>query len=273
MGSFASRSCAEINISIPEAKEGENFSRVVSHSAQNGGKGSSQRKFFKQYGPFLRMPNIGDIFPNFRAMTTEGEIDFYDWLGNSWGILFSHPGDFTPVCTSELGKAAQLAPEFQKRGIKIIGLSCSSTREHEAWIPDILAYTGLKGPMPFPIISDEKRELAVGLGMLDPEFKDDKGMPMTCRALFIIGPDKKLKMSILYPALSGRNFSEILRVVDSLQLTDVKKVSTPVDWKYGEDCMVDVSVPRVYEDHLFPKGVTIKALPSGKDYFRTTPMP
>ncbi|XP_068921663.1 peroxiredoxin-6 isoform X2 [Petaurus breviceps papuanus] len=176
---------------------------------------------------------LGDEAPNFEADTTIGRIRFHDFLGDSWGILFSHPRDFTPVCTTELGRAAKLAPEFAKRNVKMIALSIDSVQDHLSWSKDINAYNGEEATekLPFPIIDDHKRDLAVKLGMLDPDERDGQGMPLTARVVFIFGPDKKLKLSILYPATTGRNFDEILRVIDSLQLTAYKKVATPVDWK------------------------------------------
>ncbi|KAK3730732.1 hypothetical protein QZH41_005005 [Actinostola sp. cb2023] len=148
-----------------------------------------------------------------------------------WAILFSHPADYTPVCTTELGRVALLADEFKKRGVKMAALSCDDVESHKGWIKDVKDYSNIKGDFPYPIIADPKRDLAVLLGMVDPDEKDAKGLPLTCRAVFIIGPDKKLKLSILYPATTGRNFDEVLRVIDSLQLTATKKVATPVDWK------------------------------------------
>ncbi|XP_077986546.1 peroxiredoxin-6-like [Glandiceps talaboti] len=216
--------------------------------------------------------NLGDEFPNFSADTSEGPIKFHEWLGGSWAILFSHPADYTPVCTTELGRVAKLEPEFKKRGLKMIALSCDGVESHKGWIKDIKGYSGLDG-FPYSIIADEKRELAVKLGMVDPDEKDAAGLPLTCRAVFIIGPDKKLKLSLLYPATTGRNFDEILRVIDSLQLTATKKVATPVDWKHGDDCMVIPSVKPEDVPKLFPKGVTIKEVPSGKQYIRVTPQP
>ncbi|XP_032492107.1 peroxiredoxin-6 isoform X1 [Phocoena sinus] len=176
---------------------------------------------------------LGDKAPNFEANTTIGRIRFHDYLGDSWGILFSHPRDFTPVCTTELGRAAKLAPEFAKRNVKMIALSIDSVEDHLAWSKDINAYNGDEPTekLPFPIIDDKNRDLAIQLGMLDPAEKDEKGMPVTARVVFIFGPDKKLKLSILYPATTGRNFDEILRVIISLQLTAEKRVATPVDWK------------------------------------------
>ncbi|XP_051854897.1 peroxiredoxin-6 [Antechinus flavipes] len=218
---------------------------------------------------------LGDEVPNFEADTTVGRIRFHDFLGNSWGILFSHPRDFTPVCTTELGRAVKLAPEFAKRNVKMIALSIDSVQDHLAWSKDINAYNGdePKETLPFPIIDDHKRDLAIMLGMLDPDERDSQGMPVTARVVFFFGPDKKLKLSILYPATTGRNFDEILRVIDSLQLTAYKKVATPVDWKNGESVMVIPSVSEEEAKELFPQGVFTKELPSGKKYLRYTPQP
>ncbi|XP_016316771.1 peroxiredoxin-6 [Sinocyclocheilus anshuiensis] len=181
------------------------------------------------------MPGIllGDVLPNFEAETTIGKIKFHEFLGNSWGILFSHPRDFTPVCTTELARAAKLHDEFKKRDVKMIALSIDSVEDHRKWSEDIMSFKQDKTccPVPFPIIADDKRELSVLLGMLDPDERDKDGMPLTARCVFVVGPDKRLKLSILYPATTGRNFDEILRVIDSLQLTATKKVATPVDWK------------------------------------------
>ncbi|XP_030917532.1 peroxiredoxin-6 [Geospiza fortis] len=195
-----------------------------------------------------------------------------------WGILFSHPRDFTPVCTTELGRAARLAPEFSKRNVKLIALSIDSVQDHLSWCKDINAYNGEQPgeKLPFPIIADKNRELAVKLGMLDPDEQDKALPPLTlspCAQVFIFGPDKKLKLSILYPATTGRNFDEILRVVDSLQLTAYKKVATPVDWKPGDSVMVVPTLPDEEAKKLFPKGVFTKELPSGKKYLRYTPQP
>ncbi|CAF91861.1 unnamed protein product, partial [Tetraodon nigroviridis] len=150
----------------------------------------------------------------------------------SWGILFSHPKDFTPVCTTELARAAKLSEEFKKRDVKMIALSIDSVEDHCSWSKDVMALNAEpKRPLPYPIIADDKRQLSVQLGMLDPDELDKDGIPLTARCVFVIGPDKKLKLSILYPATTGRNFDELLRVIDSLQLTAQKKVATPVDWK------------------------------------------
>ncbi|XP_023026749.1 peroxiredoxin 6a [Leptinotarsa decemlineata] len=219
------------------------------------------------------MVNLGDVFPNFSAKTTIGNIKFHDWLGDSWGILFSHPADFTPVCTTEIGKLLMLYPEFSRRNTKVIALSCDPVESHLKWSNDIKVYSGYSGDnFPVPIIADEKRELAAELAMIDPDEKDSKGIPLTARAVFIIDPNKKLRLSILYPATTGRNFDEILRVLDSLQLCDKHKVATPVDWKPGEDVMVQPTVSDEDVKTMFPV-LTIVALPSGKGYIRKTPQP
>lgn len=220
------------------------------------------------------MVQLGDIFPDFSAETTIGTVKFHEWIKDSWAILFAHPADFTPVCTTELGQVAKLSPEFEKRGVKLIALSCDDVDSHKRWIEDIKAYACLKGEgFPFPIISDKKRDLAVSLGMVDPDEKDKDGLPLTCRAVFIIGPDKRMKLSMLYPATTGRNFNEVLRVVDSLQLTYNNNVATPVDWQQGGDCMVLPNIKDEDLPKLFPKGVTVKEVPSKKSYIRITPQP
>jgi 1-Cys peroxiredoxin 6 len=152
------------------------------------------------------MPLLGEVFPNFTAMTNEGEIKFHEYVGDSWCVLFSHPADFTPVCTTELARAAQLAPEFAKRGVKMIALSCNDVESHKGWIDDIKSFGNIKSKFPYPIIDDKSRQLANLFGMIDPDEIDSAGLPLTARAVFVIGPDKKMKMSILYPATTGRNF-------------------------------------------------------------------
>lgn len=220
------------------------------------------------------MVNLGEPFPNFTAPTTVGEIDFHEWLGESWGILFSHPADFTPVCTTELARVVNLMPEFKQRGVKVIALSCDTVENHLGWIPDIKLYSKeCIDEFPYPIIADPERTLAVKLGMIDPDEKDSAGLPLTARAVYIIGPNKKLRLSILYPAIIGRNFDEILRVVDALQLTDKHSIATPVDWKPGQHVMV---LPTVKDEEIndkFPKGITLVVLNSGKNYMRKTPQP
>ncbi|KAB0347049.1 hypothetical protein FD754_011906 [Muntiacus muntjak] len=198
---------------------------------------------------------LGVEAPSFKANTTIGRIRFHNYLGDSWGILFSHPPDVTPVCTTELSRAAKLAPEFTKRTVKMISLSIDSVEDHLAQSKDVNAYK-IEDPteqLPFPIIDDKTQDFAIQLGMLDPAEKDEKGMPVTARVVFIFGPDKKLKLSILYPATTGRNFDEILR--------------------NGDSVMVLPTIPEEEAKNLFPKGACIKELPSGKKYFRYTPQP
>uniref|UniRef100_A0A182R343 1-Cys peroxiredoxin n=1 Tax=Anopheles funestus TaxID=62324 RepID=A0A182R343_ANOFN len=219
--------------------------------------------------------NLGDPFPNFSVDTTIGTIDFHQWIGESWAILFSHPADYTPVCTTELSAVAKLVPEFAKRNVKPIALSCDSVESHRGWIEDIKAYGQLATgeAFPFPIIDDSRRELAVKLNMLDKDEIGSAGLPLTCRAVFVIDRSKKLRLSILYPATTGRNFAEILRTIDSMQLTDKRKVATPADWMPGGTCMVQPSVPEDQLATLFPAGVNSVTLPSGKKYMRKTECP
>lgn len=215
---------------------------------------------------------LGDVAPEFVADTTQGEIDFHKYIDGSWAILFSHPNDFTPVCTTELGAVGSYLPEFKKRGVKVLALSCNGVESHKAWIKDIESYTpGCS--VSYPIISDPKRELAVKFGMLDPDEKDASGIPLTARAVFIFGPDKKLKLSFLYPATTGRNFKEVLRVIDSLQLTATHSVATPVDWNHGDRVMVVPGLTNEQATAKFPKGFEQISVPSGKGYIRLTPQP
>jgi thioredoxin-dependent peroxiredoxin len=205
---------------------------------------------------------LGDEAPNFTAETTEGTINFYDYLGDGWGILFSHPKDFTPVCTTELGEVAKLKPEFDKRNVKILGLSVDELGNHKGWADDIEETQGAK--LNFPLIADTDRKVSDLYDMIHPNANDT----LTVRSVFIIGADKKVKLIITYPASTGRNFDEILRVIDSLQLTADYSVATPVNWKNGEDVII---VPAVSDDDAkakFPKGW--KAL---KPYLRVTPQP
>jgi alkyl hydroperoxide reductase subunit AhpC len=205
---------------------------------------------------------LGDKAPNFQAKTSEGEIDFYEYLGDSWGVLFSHPADYTPVCTTELGKTASLKDEFAKRDVKVIALSVDSVESHKGWINDINETQGVE--VNFPIIGDENREIALAYDMIHP----NASLTATVRSLFVIAPDKSIKLTITYPASTGRNFQEILRVIDSLQLTANYSVATPADWKDGEDVVV---VPAIKTEDIpakFPKGFTIV-----KPYLRLTPQP
>jgi alkyl hydroperoxide reductase subunit AhpC len=205
---------------------------------------------------------LGDVAPNFKAKTSEGEIDFYEYLGNSWGVLFSHPADYTPVCTTELGKTASLKDEFAKRNVKVIALSVDSVESHKGWIKDINETQDVE--VNFPIIGDENREIALAYDMIHP----NASLTATVRSLFVIAPDKTIKLTITYPASTGRNFQEILRVIDSLQLTANYSVATPADWKEGEDVVI---VPAIKTEDIpakFPKGHTIV-----KPYLRLTPQP
>lgn len=205
---------------------------------------------------------LGDIAPDFSAQTTIGEIQFHEYLGDSWGLLFSHPADFTPVCTTELGRTAQLAAEFEKRNVKVLAVSVDDLDSHFKWLPDIneVNHTNVE----FPIIADEKRVVAELYDMIHPNASEKA----TVRSVFVIGPDKKIKLTLTYPASTGRNFYEILRVIDSLQLTANYQVATPADWEYGEDCII---TPAVNDDEAavkFPKGFT-----AIKPYLRVTPQP
>jgi len=218
--------------------------------------------------------NLGDTFPNFQAEAFghDGTLDFYEFLDNQWGILFSHPADYTPVCTTELAKAADMVECFKKRNCKILGLSCNDKTSHEGWCKDICQF-GRVSHVPYPIIADTDRNLANKLGIMDPNEKDRKGLPLTCRSVFFISPAKKVLSLILYPATTGRSFDEILRVLDSLQLTSTYPVATPEGWKCGQKCIVD---PKIADDEVtkrFPKGVVPVPLPSGKNYLRITPDP
>ena len=205
---------------------------------------------------------LGDTAPDFTVETTQGNITWHEYLGDAWGVLFSHPADYTPVCTTELGMAAKLSDEFQKRNVKMAAISVDSLESHQGWIGDINETQRCQ--VGYPIIADPDRKVASLYDMIHPN-ADDK---MTVRSVFIIGADKKVKLMITYPASTGRNFDEILRVIDSLQLTAKHKVATPVNWKDGEDCIV---VPALSDDQakeLFPRGFT-----TVKPYVRYTPQP
>lgn len=205
---------------------------------------------------------LGDTAPNFKANTTAGEIDFYDYLGDSWGILFSHPADYTPVCTTELGRTALLNEEFKKRNVKVLAVSVDPVDSHKGWVNDINETQHCN--VDFPIIADEERKVSDLYDMIHPNASETQ----TVRSLFIISPDKKVKLIITYPASTGRNFTEVLRVVDSLQLTAKHTVSTPADWKQGEDVIVGTSVSTDDAIKKFPKGVKVI-----KPYLRYTPQP
>lgn len=191
---------------------------------------------------------LGDTVPDFTAQTTEGPISFHEWLGNSWGILFSHPKNFTPVCTTELGQVAHLKGEFDKRNVKVIGLSVDTIENHPAWVADIKDATGAN--LNFPLIADSDKKVSDLYDLIHPNASDTA----TVRSVFVIGPDKKLKLALTYPASTGRNFQEILRVVDSLQLTAQHSVATPVDWKQGDDVIIVPSVSDEAAKEKFPEG-------------------
>ena len=205
---------------------------------------------------------LGDTAPDFTAQTTMGTINFHEWLGDSWGVLFSHPKDFTPVCTTELGYTAKLKPEFEKRNVKVVGLSVDPLDSHAGWAKDIEETQGTA--VNFPIIADADRKVSDLYDMIHPNASDT----FTVRSVYVVGPDKKVKLTITYPASTGRNFDEILRVIDSLQLTAKYSVATPVNWKDGDDCII---VPAVSDEDAkakFPAGwKTIKP------YLRVTPQP
>jgi alkyl hydroperoxide reductase subunit AhpC len=191
---------------------------------------------------------LGDIAPDFSAQTSEGPIKFHEWLGNHWGVLFSHPKDFTPVCTTELGYTEKLRPEFDKRGVKVVGLSVDSIENHAKWADDIEQTQGSRPR--FPMIGDSDRKVANLYGMIHPNANDT----LTVRSVFIIDPNKKIRLILTYPASTGRNFDEILRVIDSMQLTDKFKVATPVNWKNGEDVIIAPSVSNDDAKKMFPAG-------------------
>jgi len=205
---------------------------------------------------------LGDTVPNFTQATTQGEIDFFEWAGNSWVILFSHPKDFTPVCTTELGEVAKLKPEFDKRNVKPIALSVDDVDSHNGWVGDILETQG--SALNYPIIADPDKKVSDLYDMIHP----NANAMVTVRSVFIIDPNKKLRLTITYPPSTGRNFDEILRVIDSLQLTDNYSVATPANWVDGGDCVVVPSISTEEAKVKFPKGIT-----ELKPYLRMTPQP
>ena len=205
---------------------------------------------------------LGDVAPNFKAQTTAGEIDFYEYLGNSWGILFSHPADYTPVCTTELGKTALLKDEFAKRNVKVLAVSVDQLDRHAGWVNDINETQNVQ--VDFPLIADSDRNVSTLYDMIHP----NASATATVRSLFVIGPDKLVKLIITYPASTGRNFNEVLRVVESLQLTANYSVATPADWNHGEDVIVVPAVSTEDAIQKFPKGVKVV-----KPYLRYTPQP
>ena len=205
---------------------------------------------------------LGDTAPNFTADSTEGSIDFHNWIDGSWVVLFSHPKDYTPVCTTELGRLANMKPEFDKRGVKVVGLSVDDVESHKGWVKDINETQNCT--VGYPIIADPEKKVAELYDMIHPKALNN----LTVRSIFIIAPDKTVKLMLTYPASTGRNFDELLRVIDSLQLTANHQVATPADWKWGEDCVV---VPAIKTEDIpgkFPKGHKVI-----KPYLRTTPQP
>jgi alkyl hydroperoxide reductase subunit AhpC len=209
---------------------------------------------------------LNDDAPNFTADTTEGSIDFHQWKGDSWAVLFSHPKDYTPVCTTELGRVAALKPEFDKRGVKVIGLSVDEVGSHEGWKQDIEDVTG--STVNFPIIADADHSIAETYDMLPAAAGTALADVLTVRSVYVIGPDNKVKLTLTYPASTGRNFDELLRVIDSLQLSARYPVATPADWKQGEDVIISAAVSDDDAKEKFPKGFETK-----KPYLRTTPQP
>lgn len=205
---------------------------------------------------------LGDTAPDFTAETTLGNINFHEWIGNSWTILFSHPNDYTPVCTTELGSASKLKPEFEKRNVKMIAISVDPIADHHSWINDINETQNTT--VNFPIIADPEKKVSELYDMIHP----NANATATVRSVFIIGPDKKVKLIITYPASTGRNFNELLRVIDSLQLTSEYSVATPANWNYGEDCIITLNVSNEDADKKFPKGYKVI-----KPYLRVTPQP
>ena len=205
---------------------------------------------------------LGELAPNFKAQTTQGELDFHQYLGDNWGVLFSHPADFTPVCTTELGTVAKLKPEFEKRNARVIALSIDALESHHEWIKDINETQNTE--VNYPLIADENKEVAEAYGMINPGITNK----VTVRSVFIIGPDKKIKLTLTYPPSTGRNFNEILRVLDSLQLTAYHSVATPANWKAGEEVVISPSITDEQIPEKFPKGYR-----KIKDYLRLTPQP
>jgi thioredoxin-dependent peroxiredoxin len=205
---------------------------------------------------------LGDIAPDFNAETTEGPIQFHNWLGDSWGILFSHPKDYTPVCTTELGTVSRIKPDFDKRNVKVIALSVDGLDSHKGWIKDINETQNTE--VTYPVIADHDKKISEQYGMIHPNANDSQ----TVRSVYIIGPDKKVKLTITYPASTGRNFDELLRVIDSLQLTANYSVATPANWKHGDDVVIVPAISDEEADKRFPKGYN-----RVKPYLRLTPQP
>ncbi|OQS05227.1 thioredoxin [Thraustotheca clavata] len=221
----------------------------------------------------VRGITLGDKIPDFAFDSSQGPLSLKQYFDGQWGLLCSHPDDYTPICTTELGELARLdnLGEFSKRHVKVIGLSCNDVNSHQGWIKDIEAYSGHQ--VNYPIIADKNRVIASELGMLSSDDLDKAGLPLTVRSVFVLGPDLSIKLTLTYPASTGRNFVEILRVIDSLQLTSNYSCATPVNWVKGEKACIVPTVSNEDAAHKFPKGYEIEELPSGKGYLRFTPDP
>lgn len=224
----------------------------------------------------ITMLTLGAPFPDFEADASGiagGRFKLYDYLGDSWGLFMSHPADFTPVCTTELAQAMKMHEEFKKRNCKVLAYSCDNVETHKKWAEDVVHHAKLSGDLPFPIVADTDRKRAVQLGIMDPDEKDKAGLPLTCRAAIVIGPDKRVKAVILYPATVGRNFKEILRLLDALQLAAKYPIATPEGWMPGNKVIVPPNVSSEDIKNKLKKGVETQSCPSGKDYLRFTPDP
>jgi len=221
---------------------------------------------------------LGNVVPDFTAETTMGTMKWHEWIDGSWAILFSHPADFTPVCTTEIGRMSLKYKDLAEKGVKVAALSCNALGEHQKWLDDVVAHCENKITVDFPIIADPTREIAVAYGMIDPELQDADGLPLTCRSVFIVGPDKKLKLSLNYPACVGRNMDEIVRVVDALLLSAQKSVATPANWpnNHADQGMKGwvfllPTVTKEDAEAYFPEHKVCQ-VPSGQEYLRLTPV-
>jgi 1-Cys peroxiredoxin 6 len=221
----------------------------------------------------VRGITLGDQIPDFHFDSSQGKMTLKEYFNGNWGLLCSHPDDYTPICTTELGELARLdnLGEFSKRKTKVIGLSCNDVASHCGWIQDIKAFSG--NTVNYPIIADKSREIACQMGMLSSDDLDKDGLPLTVRSVFVIGPDMSIKLTLTYPASTGRNFVEILRVLDSLQMTAYHACATPVNWVKGDKACIVPSVSNEQAQEMFPKGFEVLELPSGKGYLRFTPDP
>jgi alkyl hydroperoxide reductase subunit AhpC len=263
----------DVNDQLPKFKDVPSrmggSDELLDYTGKSLGKAADQKQSSDKKDELLKAQQtlrIGDVAPDFEADSSEGKINFHKYIEGSWAILFSHPRDNTPVCTTELGRVAQLKDEWAKRKVKVLALSVDSMDDHKSWIKDINELSN--ATVDYPLIADKDKKISLLYGMLDQTHLSDTSMPFTVRAVYIIGPDKKIKLMLIYPASCGRNFDEIIRVIDSLQLTAQKSVATPVDWKRGDKCVVLPSVSDEQAAKLFPKGFT-----KVKPYLRYTPDP